>query len=82
MKDFYDLILVEDGEGKSEPAYTVPFTTVPGDLALIDGVIYEVMEVVERVPKAVIDMLKKTGAALMVERIYTLSWDEKKGSVQ
>lgn len=82
MKDNYDLILVEDGEGKSDSAYTVSYTATIGDLVLIDGVIYEVMDVVEKVPTAVIDMLKKVGAALMVERVYTPAWDAKKGSVQ
>lgn len=81
MNDYYDLVLVEDGEGISDLAYTVSYTATIGDLVLIDSVIYEVMDVVEKVPAAVFDMMQKIGAALMVEKVYSLAWDAKKGSV-
>lgn len=81
MTDQFDLVLVEDGEGKTEPAYAEPFTVVQGDLAQVDGELYEVKAVVENVSKAAIELLKETGAAMMIEKVYTLAWDAKKGAV-
>ncbi len=81
MPDFYDLILVEDAEGEPFTAYTNPYAATVGDLALINDELFEIKAIVESVPKAAIDILKEAGFALSIDKIYTLAWDAKKGSV-
>lgn len=82
MPDLYDLILIEDSNGDVSVAYTDPYAATKGDLAEIDGVLFEIKAIAENVPKAAVNLLAEAGEAMKVEKVYTIAWEEKKGSAQ